>query len=89
MPSKSLSDELRSEISKWSARLEKRLSSVAPADATGAAMLENARAYFSDSAHFLARSDLVRSFECLIWGWAFLEIGLQLGHLRESEPVTR
>jgi hypothetical protein len=52
-------------------------------------MLENARAYFSDSAHFLARSDLVRSFECLIWGWAFLEIGLQLGHLRESEPVTR
>ncbi len=82
MSSTSLSDELKSEIRKWSERLEKRLSEVVPTNDIGSSMLENAKAYYSDSTYFYDRSDLVRSFECLVWGWAFVEMGLQLGHLR-------
>ena len=81
----SLSDELRSEIEKWSKKLEHALSSISHLDDSGSRLLENIRAYYKDSQHFLNNGDLIRSFECLIWAWAFLEIGTQLGHLRSSK----
>jgi hypothetical protein len=77
-------DELQAEIRKWGARLDERLQKVTPSDGTGERMIRNARAYREDSHHFLNSGDLVKSFECLIWAWAFLEIGLELGHLKLS-----
>lgn len=78
----SLSDELRAEIAKWSEKLIHVLPSSSPQDEVGSKFLDNIRAYFQDSKHFLEKGDLIRSFECLIWAWAFLEIGMQQGHLK-------
>lgn len=77
-----LEDELRAEIEKWSRRLDESLAGVKPSGERGARMLENIRAYREDSGHFSKQGDLIRGFECLIWAWAILEIGRELGHLR-------
>lgn len=81
----SLEDELRREIDRWRDRLDRRLCCVAPSDETGRRMLENIRAYRRDCEHFLSRGDLIRSFECLVWAWAFLEIGTDLGHIADGK----
>lgn len=80
----SLSDELLSEIEKWKKKLDEKLASAAATDETGGKMLSNVKAYRRDCEHFLAKGELLRSFECLIWAWAHLEIGLELGHLVEN-----
>lgn len=76
-----LSEELDNEIEKWTSRLDKTLQKVTTADEHGDDLLENARAYRRDSDHFSQEGDLIKSFECLIWSWAFIEIGKRLGHL--------
>ncbi|MDI9610506.1 MAG: DUF357 domain-containing protein [Archaeoglobaceae archaeon] len=45
--------------------------------------LDNIKAYASDAEFFLLRADLVRAFECVIWAWAWLEIGLELKKIYE------
>ncbi|MDK2795053.1 MAG: uncharacterized protein PWQ58_252 [Archaeoglobaceae archaeon] len=49
--------------------------------------LENIKAYASDSEFFIMKSDFIRAFECVIWAWAWLEIGLELGKLYEAGPA--
>jgi len=73
--------DLLAEIKKWSKRLDDSLLDIHPVGEEGAKMLKNIRAYRSDSAHFLER-DPIKSFECLIWAWAILEVGRELGHLK-------
>jgi hypothetical protein len=73
--------ELTEEIQKWSNKLDKALSATAPLDKRGEELLKNIRAYRQDSKHFLEQ-DLIKSFECLIWAWALLEMGRELGHLK-------
>ncbi|MCS7144136.1 MAG: DUF357 domain-containing protein [Archaeoglobaceae archaeon] len=46
--------------------------------------LENIKAYISDSEYFISSYDFIRAFECVIWAWAWLEIGLELGMLYET-----
>lgn len=74
--------ELIKEIEKWSKKLDDSLSNVRTLDDRGAKMLENIRSYRKDSKHFSERGDLIKSFECLIWAWAVLELGKELGHLK-------
>ncbi|MFN4133076.1 MAG: DUF357 domain-containing protein [Candidatus Hadarchaeales archaeon] len=76
-----LEEELLAEIKKWSEKLDQSLMEIVGADETGEKFLNNITAYKSDSKHFVERGDLIRGFECLIWAWAFLEIGKSLGHL--------
>jgi hypothetical protein len=76
----SIEDELLAEIEKWSKRLDSSLVCVLPLSEQGSKMLENIKAYREDSKHFLER-DLIKSFECLIWAWAILEVGRETGHL--------
>jgi hypothetical protein len=76
----SIEAELVAEIEKWSKRLDSSLVGVRPLSEQGSKMLENIEAYREDSKHFLDR-DLIKSFECLIWAWAILEVGRELGHL--------
>ena len=73
--------DLIAEIKKWSKRLDDSLLDIHPVGEEGVKMLRNIRAYRSDSTHFLER-DLIKSFECLIWAWAILEVGRELGHLK-------
>ena len=74
-------DELRREIKKWSKRLNEKIPRTSASDEEGIKLLENVRAYREDSIHFLKHDDLIKSFECLIWAWALLETGRELGHL--------
>lgn len=70
----SLEGDLRKEIEKWSARLEEEMKDIRILDEGRAYMLENIRAYMKDSSYFLTSNDLIRSFEALIWAWAWLSI---------------
>jgi hypothetical protein len=78
----SLEDDLLAEIRKWTRRLDEALAGASSSGEKGERLLENIRAYRRDSEHFLGRGDLVRSYECLIWAWAILETGRELGFLR-------
>jgi len=73
-------EELAGEIERWSRRLEEALKGVRPSDERGRRLLENIEAYRKDSQHFRPRSP-VKSFECLIWAWALLEMGREFGCL--------
>ena len=78
----SVEAELTDEIKKWSKKLDDSLPKTRALDDHGAKMLENIGAYRKDSKHFSELGDLVKSFECLIWAWALLELGKELKHLR-------
>jgi hypothetical protein len=77
----SLKDELEGEIKKWTAKLDSALKGVRATDEQGEKLLANIKAYRKDSGHFFVKGDMVKSFECLVWAWALLEIGKDLGHL--------
>ena len=79
----SLETELRGEIERWSKRLDESMPKTLPSDDRGTKLLTNLRAYRTDSKHFLESGDLVKSFECLVWAWALLELGKELGHLKK------
>jgi len=78
----SLEDDLLAEIRKWTRRLDEALTKASSSGEAGGRLLENVRAYRRDSEHFLGRGDFIRSYECLIWAWAILETGRELGFLR-------
>jgi len=75
-----LEEELREETHKWLKRIEERMSGI-DGDRR---FMENIRAYISDSHYFLDKGDLIRAFECVVWAWAWLEIGLEVGKLHET-----
>lgn len=80
-----LKDELIGEIERWTEKLDGRLSRLEYTDESGEDILKNAKAYREDSEHFFENEKYIESFESLIWSWAFLEIGEDLGHLSLSE----
>jgi len=71
-------EQLKEEIKKWTEKLGTSLDSAKALNNKGAEMLTNIKAYQADSIHFYEKGDLVRSFEALIWAWAYLEIGSEL-----------
>ncbi len=73
----SLEEELRKETLKWLGRIEDVIVNVRGDEE----FLENVRAYVSDSEYFLKRGDLIRAFECVVWAWAWLEIGEMVGKI--------
>lgn len=71
---------LREETLKWLRRIEERMSEIDGEKE----FMENIRAYISDSHYFLEKGDLIRAFECVVWAWAWLEVGLEVGKLHEN-----
>jgi hypothetical protein len=71
-------EELEKETLKWLERIEERVK-VIDGDKS---FIENINAYVSDSRYFLKKKDLVRAFECVVWAWAWLEIGIEVGKLK-------
>ena len=69
---------------KWLDRIKGRVGKVKANGKKGEEFLRNIHAYISDSEYFLKKGDLVRAFECVVWAWAWLEIGLDIGILVES-----
>jgi hypothetical protein len=74
----SIEADLVTEIKKWSKRFDDSLLSIKPLGERGMKMLQNIHAYRNDSKHFLKYGDMIKSFECIIWAWAILELGKEL-----------
>lgn len=68
---------LRAETEKWLMRADERLSRCRGDER----FLSNIKAYISDSRYFLEKEDLIWAFEAVIWAWAWLEIGEELGRI--------
>ncbi len=81
---KDLGEELKRETLKWLERAEKRIKTLKAEEVRGKKFLENVNAYIQDSRWFLEKGDLVRAFECVVWAWAWIEIGEDTGILSES-----
>ena len=74
-------EQLKKEIKKWMEKLQKSVDNTKALNQKGIEFLTNIRAYQSDSLHFYSKKDYVRSFEALIWAWAYVEIGKDVGIL--------
>ena len=76
-------DELQTETKTWMDRFDDRVDDITPQTDAGETMLNNARAYRADTEHFIDDGDWVRAFEAIIWAWSWLEIGEELGTIKE------
>jgi len=65
-------------------KIRDRVQNVEGSGEDGKRFLNNIKAYISDSEYFLKKHDLVRASECVVWAWAWLEIGLDLHVLTEK-----
>jgi hypothetical protein len=80
--SQDIEPDLRNETVKWLQRAEQLFSKISNKDDRFG---ENIAAYISDSHHFLDNGDLIRAFEAVIWAWAWMEIGQEMGLLVKDE----
>lgn len=80
---------LRKETNKWLHRIEKEIKNIKPPDERGREFLENILAYIKDSRYFLAKGDLVRSFEAVIWSWAIYDTAKKLKLLKTHKQENR
>ena len=74
-------ETLLAEINKWAKKIEKDTEGIKIKDKNKEHFITNIQAYIKDSKHFLAKGDLIRSFEAIIWAWSWLEILKELGVL--------
>ncbi len=70
----------REEIEKWLRKIKKEMKNV---DGK-VEFIKNINAYVSDCEHWLEEGDYVLAIESVIWSWAWLEIGKELGILKKS-----
>jgi len=67
------------EIEKWTAKLKDVIGGMS---AENDYFTKNIVAYMNDSKHFREQGDLVRSFEAIVWAWAFYTIGKEIGEIK-------
>jgi len=75
-----LAKDLELEIGRWLPKVKEARKKIKMT--TDRDFLVNIEAYIKDAEYFLAKNDLIRSFESLIWAWAWLEIGQEKGILK-------
>ncbi len=75
--------KLEEETLKWLERIKLRIKYVEARDEKGKEFLKNINAYILDSEYFLRKRDLIKAFECVVWAWAWLEIGIDINVLEE------
>lgn len=78
-----IEEELKNETIKWLNRIREKIKNVEAVNKKGEEFLRNINAYISDTEYFLNKNDLIRAFECIVWAWAWLEIGLNIGILKQ------
>ncbi len=77
-----LERKLNDEIEKWTRKLDEILPITKSSAKEGKDLIEDILAYRKDSEYFLEKGDIIKSFECLIWAWALLEIGKRFRYLK-------
>lgn len=73
-----LEEDLEYETTKWLERLQTEKNAVKVLNSRGHEFMNNIEAYISDTSYFMDKGDLIRAFECVVWAWAWLEIGLEI-----------
>jgi len=73
--------QLISETEKWLIKAEKEFEKIKPKGKKGEEFAKNISAYLSDTKYFSKKKDYVRAFEAVIWAWAWIEIGKEVGVL--------
>jgi len=79
-----LGENLCHETAKWQEKAEALFSQLSGDER----FRENISAYLSDSHYFMEQKDLIRAFEAVIWAWAWIEIGLDMGLLQHRQQKT-
>jgi hypothetical protein len=74
--------KIKDEIVKMIEKIEPLLDKIEVKDEKGEEMMENMKAYISDSKHFLKNKNYLKSFEAIVFAWAILEICEELGVFR-------
>ncbi len=84
--SANLEDDLRDETMKWLEKAEEIIQVIISGDVMlkPERFLRNISAYILDSKYFVESGDLIRAFEAVIWAWAWIEIGLEMGILSKE-----
>jgi hypothetical protein len=77
----SIEDELKIETIKWLECIKDKLKKVNSSDKY---FMDNIKAYISDTEYFLKKGDLIRAFECVVWAWAWMEIGIEIGKIYDK-----
>jgi len=77
--------QLISETAKWLVKAEAEFAKTKPNGKKGEEFAKNISAYLSDTKHFTDKKDYVRAFEAVIWAWAWIEIGKEIGILSERK----
>ena len=78
----SVEEELLNETQKWIKKAENLNIEILDQKFS-----RNIEAYIKDSKYFLEKNDLVRAFECIIWAWAWIEIGEEIGVIRRKSQT--
>ena len=65
--------DLRKEIDKWLPKAKAEVAKIKKVQ--DKEFLVNINAYIKDTEYFLEKGDLIKSFEAVVWAWAWLEIG--------------
>jgi hypothetical protein len=65
---------MREETIKMIEKIEPLIDKIEVNGKKGEEMMENMKAYVSDSKHFLKNKNYLKSFEAIVWAWAILEI---------------
>jgi uncharacterized protein len=71
--------EIKEETLKMIDKIQPLIGKIEVKTEKGEEMLENMKAYVSDSKHFLGKENHLKSFEAIVWAWAILEICEELG----------
>ena len=73
-----LNEELKTETEKWLKKAKEKRQKIKLRDNSKQDMIKNIDAYISDTGHFMKKGDMIRSFEAIVWAWAWMEILAQL-----------
>ena len=74
-------ERLIEETNKWLEKVKAERTFIILLDQKKTDFLDNIDAYISDSEFFLENEDFVEAFEAVVWSWAYLEIGIDIGIL--------
>jgi len=72
-------EKLQEETLKMLEKIEPMINKIDVVGDKGEEMLENAKAYVSDSKHFLKEKDFIRAFESIVFAYGILETCEELG----------
>ena len=73
---------MREETIKMIEKIEPLIDKIEVNDKKGEEMMENMKAYVSDSKHFLKNKNYLKSFEAIVFAYGILETCIDLGVFR-------